>query len=249
MLIQAMRRNLSTVFSPQNKWRAQVLLSTTRSLRSRARPEARTCNICGYQGLFKPFGWPLRPEASCPQCGSLERHRLVKVWLDEHQELVAGRRILHFASERALAGLFRRAASEYVTADLAPGADLQLNIEKIALPDAAFDVVVCSHVLEHVDDRAAIPEIHRVLRPGGLALVMVPIFEGWDSSYEDPTITTFAARELHFGQWDHVRCYGADFADRLRDAGFEVAHYTAGGDLTVKLSLWRGEKLFIASRR
>jgi SAM-dependent methyltransferase len=247
MLIQAVRRTLSGMLGPQNRWRAQVLLSTTRSLGSRARAEERVCNICNYQGFFAPVGWPLRPEALCPRCGSVERHRLLKLWLDANAGRISGRRLLHFAPEVAVAGLLRPLACEYITADVAPGADLKLDIEKMALPDAAFEVIVCSHVLEHVDDRAAIPELYRVLRPGGLALLMVPIFEGWRTSYEDPTITTPSERELHYGQDDHVRCYGADFADRLRKAGFDVEEFSAPGALAVKHSLFRGEKLFIAS--
>jgi SAM-dependent methyltransferase len=247
-MMRAMSRALAVVLGPQNEWRARILVSTARSLRSRARAESRECNICGYRGLFMPFGWPLRPEALCPQCSSLERHRLLKLWLDGSTNAIAGRRLLHFAPEAAVAGLLRPLASQYVTADLAPGSDLRLNIEKMDLPDGAFEAVVCSHVLEHVDDGAALSEIFRVIRPGGLALLMVPLIEGWDTSYEDSAITSAEGRELHFGQWDHVRYYGADFADRVRNAGFKVDRYTAGGAAAVRHSLWRGEKLFIALR-
>jgi ubiquinone/menaquinone biosynthesis C-methylase UbiE len=139
-------------------------------------------------------------------------------------------------------------ASRYVTADLAPGADLQLNIEKIDLPASEFDVIVCSHVLEHVRDGAAMAELFRVLKPGGLALIMVPIAEGWLETYEDMSVESPSDREVHFGQSDHVRYYGADFPKRLERAGFDVTTFTASGAATVRHSLFRGEKLFIARR-
>ncbi len=75
--------------------------------------------------------------------------------------------------------------------DIAPGkADRVLNIEAIASPDASYDCVVCSHVLEHVDDKKALSEIYRVLRPGGVALIMLPVIEGWAKTYENPAVTS-----------------------------------------------------------
>ena len=146
-----------------------------------------------------------------------------------------------------MSALLRAAASQYVTADLSSIADLQLNIEKMDLPDESFQVVVCSHVLEHVNDRAAISEIYRILEKGGLALLMVPLVEGWNETYENATITAAADRERHFGQHDHVRYYGRDFADRLRDVGFKVDSFVADGALCIKHGLFRGEKLFVAT--
>jgi SAM-dependent methyltransferase len=199
--------------------------------------------------LFGPFGWPLRPEAICAHCGSLERHRLLKLWLDKNREQIAGKRVLHFASETAVSDLLRPLADKYVTADLTPGRDLQLNIEKLDLPDESYDVIVCSHVLEHVDDRAALGEMHRVLAVDGIALLMVPVIEGWQETYENNAITDPNGREVHFGQDDHVRYFGSDFRDRVRRAGFDLQELTAEGAAVVRHGLFRGEKLFIAFRR
>ncbi|HMF52543.1 MAG TPA: methyltransferase domain-containing protein [Candidatus Saccharimonadales bacterium] len=244
--------SLSRIFAqtlpPLPRWRAQVLLSTIRSLRQRAIPAERNCNICGQNDLFRPIGWPLRPEAMCPHCGSLERHRLFKLWLDENRERIAGKRILHFAPEAAISNLVRPLAKAYVTADIAPGRDLQLNIEKIELPDESYDLILCSHVLEHVDDRAAVAELHRILVIGGIALLMIPIIEGWATTYQNRTITEPSDREIHFGQEDHVRYFGSDFRDRIRHAGFSLDEFTAEGAIVVKHGLFRGEKLFIAVR-
>ena len=98
---------------------------------------------------------------------------------------------------------------------------LRLDLTRIPFPDASFDVVLCSHVLEHVPaDRQAMRELRRVLAPDGWALLLVPMGKG--PTREDPSIVEPAARERAFGQWDHVRMYGPDFADRLREVGFAV---------------------------
>jgi hypothetical protein len=244
----SLSRFFAQALPPLPRWRAQVLLSTIRSLRERAIPVERNCNICGRNDLFRPIGWPLRPEAMCPHCGSLERHRLFKLWLDENRERIIGKRVLHFAPELAISNLVRPFAKAYVTADLAEGSDLQLNLEKIELPDQSYDLILCSHVLEHVDDRAALAEMHRILVVDGVALLMTPIVEGWATTYENRTITEPNDREIHFGQEDHVRYFGSDFRDRVRRAGFGLDEFTAEGTIVVKHGLLRGEKLFIAVR-
>jgi Methyltransferase domain len=245
-----MRKILSAIptnLSPENQWRARVFAATIDSLRRRARPEVRDCNCCGYRGFFGPYGWPMRPEAQCPKCGSLERHRLFKFWFDSHENQITDRRLLHFAPEATISALLRPLAAEYVTADISPGADLRIDIEDMALPNDRFDVIVCSHVLEHVNDRAALAEMKRVLAPNGLALLMIPIIEGWPTTYEDPSVSDRRGRAVHYGQEDHVRYFGADFRDRVRRAGFALAEVTATGPLSVKYGLYRGEKLFLVT--
>jgi SAM-dependent methyltransferase len=166
-------------------------------------------------------GYEGRPQARCPRCDSLERHRHLWLFLERHTRLVSDRSlsVLHFAPERGLgARLARR--ERYVSADLEPGAMLQLDLQALDLPDASFDWILCSHVLEHVpDDRAAMRELFRVLRPGGTAIVQVPTYAM--TTDEDVTLTP-DENLARFGQRDHVRIYGADVFDRLRGAGFEV---------------------------
>jgi SAM-dependent methyltransferase len=209
----------------------------------------RLCNICGYKGTFKAFGFPPRPDALCPKCEALERHRLLKLWLDRQTSLVKGRDVLHFAPEPSVAVLFRSLARSYTSADIEKGkADLTLNIEAMDIGDGTYDCVVCSHVLEHVDDRLALAEIHRVLRPGGIAIIMVPLIEGWARTYENPSITTAVGRKLHFGQSDHVRFFGADVRGRISSVGFELDEFTAEEPDVSTFALLRGEKIFIARR-
>jgi SAM-dependent methyltransferase len=192
----------------------------------------------------------VRLDAACPSCGSLERHRLLKLWVDGHESALRGRTALHFAPEMAVRRFVSHLASGYVTADLHPDGETDriLNIEQIDLPDHAFEVVICSHVLEHVDDRKALAELHRIVSPNGLLLLMVPIIDSWPSTYEDPTIRTERDRLLYYGQRDHVRFYGADFPQRVRDAGFEVETFTAQEPDVSRFGLLRGETLFICAR-
>jgi SAM-dependent methyltransferase len=198
------------------------------------RPLARDyCSICDRRRRFKSFGDPPRLRAQCRQCGSLERHRALWAWLKP--QLRPALRILHSAPEPSVYGELRRRSNlQYVTTELEPDAHardrdmVQADLQRLPFGDGSFDVVVCSHVLEHVpDDRMAMREIRRVLTPVGLAAIQVPIHDR-DDTYEDPTITTPEGRYGAFGQADHVRIYGRDFDDRLAAAGFDVTVVAAG---------------------
>jgi hypothetical protein len=236
------------LLSEENQWRLQILRHTLRRLR-KGRLHRRECNICGFRGLFHPHGWPIRPEARCPSCRALERHRLAKLWFDQQPHAFRGKRVLHFAPEPAVRRFIEPVAAEYVTADIKPGrADLQLDIEALAVPDASFEVVICSHVLEHVDDKLALSHVNRILKPGGFAVIMTPVVEGWARTFENPGISDPDEREFHFGQADHRRIFGADIRSRIAQAGFRVEEFTADGLATSRYGIGRGAKIFIASR-
>src|SRR5262245_58073939 len=209
----------------------------------------RTCSVCGYRGRFHGAGRPRRIDARCPRCGSAERYRLLALWLDRHGGALRAARLLHFAPEKGLTQLLKTRVGSYQSADVTPGrADLVRNIEAIADPDSSYDCIVCSHVLEHVDDRKALAEIYRVLKPGGLALIMLPVIEGWATTYENKAVVTPEDRKRHYGQSDHVRYYGADVRDRIRAAGFRLDEFTAEGEDVLTYGLQRGEKVFIATK-
>jgi SAM-dependent methyltransferase len=181
----------------------------------RLRGDAVACPCCGRTFARFADDWN-RPDALCPGCGSHERHRLLRLWLEREADLRG--RVLHFAPEYCLTGWLRtRPGIDYVTSDfVGRGTDLALDMTAIDLPDASFDAIIASHVLEHIaDEAAAVRELARVLRPGGRAIVMVPVDLGRERTYEDPAITTPAAREAAYRQHDHLRLYGADVAARL----------------------------------
>ena len=169
----------------------------------------------------------------CPICLSHDRHRAAWLFLTTLTDLTDGRpkRVLHFAPEPQLALRLRNLPNlDYLSADLdSPHALLRTDITAIDSPDAAFDILYCSHVLEHVhDDRKAIAEIFRVLKPGGWAIIQVPLAPT-ETTLEDPSITDPGERERLFWQRDHVRLYGSDIAHRLEEVGFDVRIPTVGG--------------------
>jgi hypothetical protein len=196
------------------------------------------CNICGrnlrrfrFEKITKVTDecWRARglepAEAECPFCASRPRHRTAFIYLKQQTDLFDGKpkRMLHIAPEPSLGPVFQAIPNiDYISGDLDPTkAMVQMDITDIHFPDNSFDVIYCSHVLEHVpDDRKAMRELARVLKPTGWAMLAVPIFS--DKTFEDPSIKTAADRERVYGQWDHVRMYGSDFVDRLRESGFDV---------------------------
>ena len=167
-----------------------------------------------------------RGHAKCTRCGALERHRLLWLYLTERTDLLSKpMSLLHFAPEYAYQRRFSRIDGlRYITADLdSPLAMQSRAIMDLPFADGSFDAVLCSHVLVHVeDDRRALAEIRRVLRPGGWAILMSPIDRRRDSTLEDPAVTTPQARHRVFGQSDHFRLYGRDFAERVAASGLAV---------------------------
>jgi hypothetical protein len=146
---------------------------------------ARACPICGYSGMFFSVGKPPRWDAHCPQCGSRERHRLTQPWVEEGGgNNLESKRFLHFAPEQAVVRQMHDYPL-YETADLRQASVThRADINQVPLPDASYDVVIAHHVLEHVDnDRQVMSELFRLLRPGGLAVLSVPINAAQQQTY------------------------------------------------------------------
>jgi SAM-dependent methyltransferase len=172
------------------------------------------CPICG--GQFRRFlAFGDRSGAVCPRCGSFERHRLTWLYLRARTDVfTAPHCLLHIAPEPATARRLARMSNlSYLSADLnSPVAMVRMDITDIPKPEGSFDVILCSHVLDDVsDDRAAMRELRRVLRPGGFAILQSPVDRNLAHTVE----------EEDFGQ-ESLRRYGRDYADRLAEAGFDV---------------------------
>lgn len=185
------------------------------------------CPVCGGQfRKFLPYGVKGRSNVLCPKCLSLERHRLIWLFLLQKTDFfTTHQKMLHIAPEQSFLKRFRQQEQlDYTTADLvSPLADLKLDIQDMPLSDNQYDIVMCNHVMEHIDDdRQAMREVLRVLKPGGLAILFVPMDMQRHSTYENPEITAPLDREKHFLQKDHVRLYGLDYPERLQEVGFEV---------------------------
>lgn len=224
------------------------------------RGSAVTCPVCSTSfRTFLPYGRiNPRPNALCPQCLSLERHRLIWLYLREKTSFFQQPlHILHIAPEACFIQRFEKIHGDrYITGDIeSPLAKVKMDIHDIPFGDNTFDVVLCNHVLEHVrDDIKAMQEIRRVLKPGGFSIMQVPFFNPIPNvTFEDVTITDPRAREKAFGQDDHVRLYGHDYIDRIARAGLTPVAERFGLELSANdqkhYGLAKGEILYRGDKK
>lgn len=185
------------------------------------------CPICNkYFKKFLPYGVKPRENALCPGCFSLERHRLIWLYLKNQTNFFKGQyRLLHVAPEPCLYKKFIALHNiNYTTIDLeSPLAMIKADIHNIPCQENKFDIIICSDVLEHVkNDKEVMKELYRVLKRGGWAILRVPIDKTRIKTLEDNNITSPLEREKYFGQKDHVRLYGLDFLQRFKNSGFRI---------------------------
>ena len=204
-----------------------------------------------------PYGYGAqRTNALSPSTLSLERHRLLWLYLkNETDFFTEQKKVLHIAPEQCFLKRFKEQPNlDYITADLySPIADVKADICDLPFEENSFDVVFCNHVLEHiVDDAKAMSELYRVLKPGGLGVFQIPQDLSLDETYEDFSITSKEERKKHFGQYDHVRVYGKDYFNRLRNADFTVSEVdyskTLSPELITKYCLVKGEILPVCTK-
>ncbi|NJB82117.1 putative SAM-dependent methyltransferase [Wenyingzhuangia aestuarii] len=179
---------------------------------------------------FLPYGYEhQRENVLAPGTLSLERHRLLWLYLTNHSDFFKQpKKVLHVAPEQCFYKLFRNQKNlEYTTTDLfSPLADVKADICDLPFADNSYDVIFCNHVLEHItDDTKAMNELFRVLKPGGWGIFQIPQDVTKADTYEDFTITDPKERQKHFGQYDHVRIYGLDYFKRLENVGFQVHQF------------------------
>lgn len=233
------------------------------------------CPVCeGHFSAFKPFGIDVavardlrmvslgrRDASMCPGCASKERDRAIALYLTERSCWFrqGPRSILHIAPEEGLGSFLRMLPNvTYLSGDLCPNdsptqAMRRIDVTQMPFEAGSFDLFICSHVMEHVaDDRQAMRETFRVLKAGGVAFLQVPYSPLLKQTREDASITDATNRLRFFGQEDHVRLYGTDYAERLREAGFMVAVRGMvelfGEEMVRKSSLSLEENLFVCSK-
>ena len=186
---------------------------------------------------FLPYGYENpRDNVLSPSTLSLERHRLLWLYLQQETDFFTSpKKVLHVAPEQAFYTRFRKQENlDYLTTDLfSPLADVKADIRNFPFEDESFDFILCNHVLEHiVEDNKAMSELFRVLKKGGTGIFQVPMDQQAPKTFEDPSITDPKERAKVFGQYDHVRLYGLDYFERLKNVGFEAE----GVDFTQQMS-------------
>jgi SAM-dependent methyltransferase len=198
-----------------------------------------------------------RDNVLCPYDLTLERHRLMWLYLKDHSNFLTADKldVLHIAPEQCFHKRFKAQKNlNYLTGDLfSPLADIHFDLHSIPLEDNRFDVVFCNHVLEHVDDaHQCMSELYRVMKPGGWGIFQVPMDFSREVTYEDASIVSPEDREKHFWQKDHVRLFGKDYPDWLRKAGFQVEEFIQQSNYSENLinryRLQKEEILYIARK-
>ncbi len=202
-----------------------------------------------------------RANCICPRCYSTDRDRLIYLYLKNSSSIFTNQLdVIHIAPSGSLVALFSSLKNInyqsgvkyhegfYYSKDIT-----LIDITKLSFKDQSFDVIFCNHVLEHIhDDRKAMSELYRILRPGGWAILQVPISNILDKTYEDPNITGSKEREVYFGQFDHVRIYGKDYTNRLEESGFKIQEVKPAIEWKEnnidKYAINKEEVLFIASK-
>ena len=227
------------------------------------RGHAETCPLClcsvsGYRahGSDIPVltnrrvvGGMRKENDRCPVCHARDRTRLMAHYLDRHGGLGRdGLRVLHVAPDFGLyLWLIRHGGLRYTACDIDASryrhikGTVTADLTRTPFEAGSFDIVICSHVLEHIpEDRAAMAEVLRILKPGGMALLLVPLATDGGETDEDPTVTERGDRVARFGQWDHVRLYErSDFLSRLREVGFEVELFEPAQSDPASAQSWR----------
>ena len=232
-------------------WRCRRLLGKfRRGLENvaMAYPKRVLCNVCGWQGRrFLSDSW--HPYTVCPKCGSQVRQRLLIAalkYLEEERfdRIIRNKKVIHFAPEKHLDTIFQKLAGEYFSADMhRDDVDIKTDISDMKdICSSDYNVLVACDVLEHVeDDRRAMEEIFRILRPGGCAILTVPQKDDLRETFADPSVTDPEERTRLFGQFDHLRIYGDNFPEILESVGFKVKSINEkdfSADLVDKLVLF-----------
>jgi len=216
------------------------------------------CPLCGFRAKrFLDYPGGVQTNVRCPRCNSLERHRAQWLFgLSRHCPVKKQKfSVLHFAPEFCIAVRFLKWRCKYFTAGFYNDkyVDFNCDIQNMPMESGRFDIVICNHVMEHVEnDASAFAEIYRVLKPGGTAFIQVPFDIELEATLEDPSIISPQDRLRLYGQEDHLRLYGRDLSARMEKAGFEVERVdywnVLSNDMMKTYGLREPEPVFICRR-
>lgn len=221
------------------------------------------CSCCGAKfETFLPAGLQKRPNARCLNCNSLERHRIIWMFLKSETNFFhSSLKVLHAAPEKLFYNKFRSLANiDYTSIDLHPEKydygrkTIKMDLTDLKFANDTFDVIICNHVLEHIpNDAKAMLQMYRVLKPGGWAIINVPVDPEREVTFEDVNINDPRKQLELFGQQDHVRVYGKDYVERLEKAGFavNVIDYTLRftRNEMFRYGMQKGEEIYLCSKK
>jgi len=209
---------------------------------------------------FAAFGNPRRQNAWCPKCQSLERHRLLWMFLEKETDLYKKPvKMLHVAPEEAFFKLFKGSSNiDYHPVDifphLYPKGTTYFNLLENDSPDNIYNVIICNHVFQYIeDDHTAMSEVFRLLNPGGWAILQVPLNKSLGKTFEDKSIIDPKERERLFGLKEHTRFYSSDYKNRLENVGFTVnaIDYTSKftEDEIRKFGFYQGDDIYLGVKK
>lgn len=212
------------------------------------------CPICkrNFRDFLSNFNIPNRKNIICPKCGSFERHRLMWIYLKKYTNFFsAPLKVLHFAPLAFMEKIFKRLPNlDYRSADLnSPFVMFKIDITNIPYNSNSFDVIICNHVLEHIeDDKKALEELFRIMKVGGWAIISCPIDHDRPDKFEVKSINSPEARKQFYGSKDHIRIYGKNFKNYLESFGFKVKELDFSNNIQIKIfkkmRLNRNEQLY-----
>lgn len=219
------------------KQKTPKLFSFLRDLKNLSLPRG-YCPFCAKEVPLQTGGRPYpRKGEVCVHCKSMARHRFLfyvykTVFLSRKSKM----RLLHLAPEESFYRMFSKVPEiEYVSGDINPDRYSyvkncqQIDALAIPFPDHSFDVLIANHLIEHVDEKRFLSEIHRVLKQDGVALLSTPVYPELEQTLEDSSLITPEQRKLQYGHPEHLRKYGRDAASRFVEL-FNV-NYIAQDDL------------------
>lgn len=253
MLSTKFKESLGPLFPIANK--IKLLL-----LRIKLKGDRVFCPCCKKSfKIFATFGNERRKNSRCPNCESLERHRLLWMYFENKTNLYKDNlRVLHVAPETVFFHLFKKQKNiDYYPCDiynkLYPNGTIYFDLLNHNLPDNSFDTIICNHVFQYIDDdKKAMQNIYKLMKPGGWAILQVPINTKSKSTYENNLITDPLEREKEFGLKEHVRYYSFDYADKLRDIGFNVCVDDYSAEFTIeenyRYGFWQGDSVYYCTK-
>lgn len=214
------------------------------------------CPICNWRGrLYLPIyiqNYTIK-NVFCPRCGSHKRHRLQYVYIQKNISRDKKIRLLHFVPEKYLEKFLKSHKNiKYLSADIDKQKAIETrDIRKLTYKENSFDIIICSHVLEHIkEDRQTLKELYRTLKMGGFAFIMVPQSKSAKTLEDDEILPTEYMK--YYKQPYHVRLYGQDFINRLSETGFDVKVENFTDTFTKREIVINGfdssEKIFICTK-